>query len=104
MEGSEPKTIAFDFDDTLTAEPELITGWMKLAKAAGHTVIVASYRFNTQSNMDEINAFLEHYGITWCPIVLCDHNCKDDACLARGYEVDIWLDDMPELIRRCYSQ
>ena len=87
-------TIAIDFDDTLTAAPELFSGMVELGKSNGHRFIVVTARRQTEENTDEINAFLDHWGCQM-PIVFSSLGSKLHAVEKWGIEVDIWIDDDP---------
>lgn len=52
--GAAVRTIAFDFDDTLTAEPKLIAGWMHMTQSLGNRAIVVTLRRESDENWSEI--------------------------------------------------
>lgn len=86
--------IAVDYDDTFTADPNLISNFIKEAKSAGHTVYMVTARRETEENCDQINADLDH----WCcqvPIIFTSLESKLIACQRRGVQIDIWMDDDP---------
>lgn len=86
-------TIAFDFDDTITADPRTMIAAMRLFREAGHTVIVATLRHSGES--DAVDRLLKGE----FPIVYCSRRIKHQECVRAGYVVNIWVDDMPEFCR-----
>jgi hypothetical protein len=86
-------TIAFDFDHTITADPATMLAAMHLFKQAGHTVIVATLRHN--SEYEAVDRIIRG----GFPVVYCCRNIKAPMCHQAGYSVDVWVDDMPEFCR-----
>lgn len=87
-------TIAFDFDDTITSDHRTMLKVMRLFRKAGHTVIVATLRHEHE------RAFVDRLLKEEFPVVFCGRQIKAPECRAQGYQVDVWVDDMPEYCRR----
>lgn len=90
----ENMTIALDFDDTLTADPEFWWTFAALAEAHGHRVVIVTYRLKSGEFAPEVDRVVQGR----LPVVWTERQPKRPAADAAGYEVDIWIDDMPELI------
>lgn len=86
--------LALDFDDTYTAAPDLWSLFIELAKAQGHTVRIVTYRPANGYNSD-IDAVCMQHGI---PAIYTAGEQKSTFCANIGYNVDVWIDDMPEAI------
>jgi hypothetical protein len=89
-------TIAIDFDDTWSADPE---GWrcvFDLLTTRGHVVIMATGRHQWSDDMGRAALPPD------MPIVYCGSELKERATRAAGYSVDIWIDDMPGMIQHCH--
>jgi len=89
----ESKTFALDWDDTFTADPDLWTEFIKLAKSRGHTVVIVTAR--PESSMDNPRAFAKRMGIE---AIATDGKPKIRACDDAGLLVNIWIDDLPGLL------
>lgn len=90
-------TIALDFDRTFTSDVEFWRFFIKHAVRRGHTVLCVTGRTETQYSKLELATL---FGADVFPLlagcIFCDHSPKRAATLARGYTVDIWIDDLPE--------
>ncbi len=87
-------TIAFDFDGTITADSPTMIAAMRHFRAAGWTVIVATLR-----GFEERNDAVDRLLGTEFPIVYCNRRTKNTVCRAAGFNVNVWVDDMPEFCR-----
>lgn len=85
--------IAFDFDNTITAAPREMIASMRLFREAGHTVLCATLR--RESEYESVDRVLRGE----FPVVYCDRKTKYGVCLEKGFRVDVWVDDMPEFCR-----
>lgn len=84
--------ISVDYDNTYTADPAMWDEAIKLFLSVGHTVICCTARpeIMGQVVLDSIGKLV--------PIVFAGGEWKREACLKRGYKVNVWIDDMPEYI------
>lgn len=88
--------IAIDYDNTYTGDPITFNGIIDLFKAAGHTVVCVTGR-DANSVMAEpvVNSIGK-----LVPIVFAGKEWKRDAAIKRGYNVNIWIDDIPEMVAK----
>lgn len=89
------QTIAIDFDQTWTTDPLGWSLWYDMMKARGHTIIMATGRKGWSEDMDR--AYLPK----GMQIVYCGGEFKEHATKKAGYNVDIWIDDMPGTVQDC---
>lgn len=81
--------IAIDYDDTFTRDPH---GWrevMRIMRARGHEFVCVTGRCSPPE---------PHEPVIPCEIVCTDGAPKRAAAQHRGFMVDVWIDDVPELI------
>lgn len=81
--------ISVDYDDTYTKDPEMFDAFIAVMKSRGHIPVVVTFR-----NKDR-------YPITdppKCEVFYTDGVGKAEFMRGIGFEVDIWIDDWPELI------
>ena len=94
-------TIAFDYDDTITAAPVVMADWMRTARLAGHRVIVVTLRRENEENHAEINAWLIENDLEPVPIFMTSGRSKLDHMKHQReigrvqWRVDVWVDDSP---------
>ena len=82
--------IALDYHKTYTTNPVFWLDFVQRAIMAGYTVICATM-VNSSAEIDpDLEALV--------PVVFCAGTPKREACLAAGYNVDIWIDNEPQLI------
>jgi hypothetical protein len=86
-----PKQIALDFDDTYTADPWLWNRFIADAQSRGHVVVVVTSR--KDEDLDEIREALPQL-----EIVNTSGYLKKPAAQQAGFDIDIWIDDMPGII------
>lgn len=98
MEVEKTKTIAFDFDETISDNPELFLRVMKTFELSGWFVVVVTYR--TPSTSPEDLDFLVEKGYK---CFFTSQKAKKKYMEDRGIPVDIWVDDEPETIIRNYK-
>jgi hypothetical protein len=88
--------IAIDYDATYTLSPDLWDHIIGLFQESGHTVICVTGRSNdgimSQPVLDSIGKLV--------PVIFAGPEWKRDAALKRGYKVNVWIDDMPEMIAK----
>ena len=85
-------TIALDYDDTYTLNPELFNEIIKVFKSHGYKVLIVTYRHSTAFNDMNMNI----KGIS--DYVFTGGIAKEKYCNECGIEIDIWIDDSPEAI------
>ena len=84
--------ISLDYDRTFTADPDLWRRFISDAERCGHTVVCVTGRkvkpdFSREPRLPDSVA-----------IVLAGDEWKRHAAARAGYPVDVWIDDMPEMI------
>lgn len=82
-------TIAIDWDETWTADPDMWKAISDMMKARGHKVYIVTAR-PSYSIWECEQSGLEVIACAWMP--------KRETCEARGVRVDVWVDDCPEFI------
>ena len=88
--------VSLDFDDTYTRDPELWNKIVIMMLNRGHTVYVVSARYDRQ--MDEV---YDSIGT-----IIGKKNCfstnmnqkREYMAKTQGILIDVWIDDMPEMI------
>jgi hypothetical protein len=85
--------IAIDYDNTYTADPATFDKVIKLFQDAGHTVICVTGRDGGIMG-DPVRASIGKL----IPVVFAGPEWKRDAALKQGYKVDVWVDDIPNMI------
>ena len=91
------KTIAIDFDDTFTADPEMWGEIIRLMKQRGHDPIMVTARRDTLENNELINVWLDKHKCQM-RIYFTGLASKIQFMEKRGIRVDIWIDDDPCLL------
>lgn len=81
--------IALDYDDTYTLHPAFWNQVVNFAHACGHTVVCVTAREQSRNPIRDLSIV---------PIVYAGMAAKRSAALRAGYDVDVWIDDMPEMI------
>lgn len=86
--------VAIDYDNTYTAAPDLFNEIIRLFQEAGHTVVCVTGRpeIMGQPVLDSIGKLV--------PVVFAGQQWKREAAEKRGYKVNVWIDDMPEMIAK----
>lgn len=90
-------TIAVDFDRTFTADPVLWRSFMTTARRRGHSVYIVTGRNQSSVSAQLIRRYLGE-AAKFTHILFCHHGPKRAAAESRGVQVDIWIDDVPEVI------
>lgn len=91
--------IAIDYDETFTSDREVWTAVIKLLQAAGHKIVCATLRRESESNRLALKADLPD-GVA---IYFCYGSQKRPALEAKGIFVNIWIDDCPSSIEALKS-
>lgn len=86
--------ISIDYDSTYTADPETFNKVIGLFQQAGHTVICVTSR-----SPDMGEPVLASIG-KLIPVIFANGTFKKAAAHKRGYDVNVWVDDMPMTIDR----
>ena len=86
--------IAIDFDNTFTADPEAWREVILMMQARGHRFVCVTGRSNEGEWAEQVNKALD--GLI--PVVFAGHQWKREAAKKAGFDVSIWIDDMPEYI------
>ncbi len=92
-----PFVIAFDFDETLTALPEIWSAFVKVLKSQGIQPVCVTCRRNTSENAQQVNEFLDAHGMQM-PVFLTGLASKLWHMENLGIKVAIWVDDDPKTI------
>lgn len=89
--------ISIDYDQTFTAAPGLWRSFITDATNRGNRVICITRREPTEENRQ---ALLDSFsGLDVSDLIMCGPQTqKRDAAAKAGLEVDIWIDDSPEVI------
>lgn len=93
--------IALDIDDTISKNPEFFSFLSQAAVAAGHTVIIITYR----EDRGIAEAELEAWGIAWHSLILATSSDLDThgfnqwkGWVCRQHAVDVFFEDMIEVM------
>lgn len=87
--------VALDIDGTISEHPEFFAVLSAALRAAGHQVIVLSYR--DPSRMEATRAHLAAWGIAFDELVIAPSlEAKGELCGSLG--VDLFFDDQDECI------
>lgn len=97
MQKTSSLTIAIDFDDTFTADPELWAGFIKSCIDRNHWVYCVTSRRNTDENINIITKAFNDQGLNVL-IVFCNLKSKVKTMEDRGIKVNIWIDDAPHAL------
>lgn len=90
------RLIAIDFDDTWTADPLGFRMFVESMTARGHRFVCITARNEFAQWTSEVRVAMEPL----MPVLFTNGKPKRAAAEAAGYKVDIWIDDMPEMILR----
>jgi hypothetical protein len=86
-------TVAVDYDDTITADADLWRQVIAMFKSRGWVVVIVTDRRQTFDNRREIEQCVQ--GV---PIYFAYDQPKRDYMESLGINVDIWIDDTPDMI------
>lgn len=82
--------IALDYDETYTADPNLWTGFIAMAKALGHEVFFVTYRYEPDEGTSYNDDIKKSAEVNEIEIVYTHGQQKAGVVYA-----DIWIDDTP---------
>lgn len=85
--------IALDFDDTFTRDPKLWLAFIYRALSRKHDIRVVTFR-----NKDGDNSDIAGIMTGLIPVLYTGGKRKRQYCYEQGFIVDVWIDDMPEVI------
>jgi hypothetical protein len=88
--------ISIDFDETWTQDPEAWRTFARLLQRRGHTVIVTTNRYPLPLVAQEVYASVRTKAVR--DIIFAGAKPKREAARERGYRVDVWVDDTPEMV------
>ena len=85
--------IALDYDGTYTCDPKMWLMFIATCKQRNHEVKIVTMRYPHEiTSMDR--ALLE----TNIDIIFTSRNAKKPFALSKGFNPDVWIDDMPEFL------
>jgi hypothetical protein len=87
--------IALDYDGTFTEDRGFWTEFISRAQDRGHTIHIVTFRTKGIDDIPE-----EQELKSWMDVetVYTDRNAKRRFCDEQGLQIDVWIDDQPELI------
>jgi len=89
--------ISIDYDQTFSAAPGLWRSFIADASNRGNRVVCITRRQDTEENREELR--LAFAGVDLAKLLLCGPDKqKRQAAAEAGLEVDVWIDDSPEVI------
>jgi hypothetical protein len=81
------KLIGLDYDNTYSDDPELFEMFIEAAQRRGHLVFIVTARPETQP-----------VPVRSCEVFYTEGAPKAPFMRERGLDIDIWVDDWPEII------
>ena len=89
-------TFSIDYDGTWTSDRGLFAQFVVSAVERGHRVIVTTNRVGAGPWRAEVLRSLQ--GLPVADVVFAGPVPKREAVRARGYWVDVWIDDDPQTV------
>lgn len=87
------KTIAFDFDETITLDEMTFINAMNLFQQCGWRVLVVTFR-HPNCDPHEL-AWFKNNGFE---VFFTSQTAKREFMKEQGIEIDVWVDDTPESV------
>lgn len=88
--------VSIDFDGTWTEDPVAWRAFAKMLVRRGHTVIVTTNRDDIPGFSNEVYETVGTSAVK--EVIFAGAKPKRQAARERGYKVDVWVDDMPEMV------
>jgi hypothetical protein len=98
--------IALDYDGTMKRSSQYDITECKMwgdviaaFKHVGHTVYIVTMRCGSTEDATEIAKFLNLGRCSHVDVIFCgEKGLKRAVCKEQGINIDIWIDDMPDMI------
>ena len=87
--------ISIDYDETWSADPPLWAEFALNAQDAGHIVILTTNRPNAEGFREEVYEDCAEYVTA---VIFAGTLPKQTAARYFGYDVDVWIDDLPHTV------
>lgn len=86
--------IAIDYDNTFTEDPDFWRQVIALGRQRGHEFICVTGRaFPPDISEPAIP----------CQVITSPWDYKVNAAMDAGHHIDVWIDDCPGMIMKCYE-
>lgn len=92
------RTIALDFDNTITADVDFYLDLIDAYRAADWNPVICTLRDKTESNIAEMKSLLYDVPIE---IYTCGGHPKREHLLSQGIRINLWVDDFFPSICPC---
>jgi hypothetical protein len=93
--------ISLDYDETYTRDPPLWNLFVNQAVKNGHDIRFVTFRSGDPA-FDNSDIIGNSKALN-IPIIFTSGKRKRVFCYEQGFMVDVWIDDMPEIIVEDYS-
>ncbi len=89
--------LALDYDGTFTASPNEWIQFIRLMRAAGHSVYIVTMRYASECDGSKgaIDSRLKEMLV---PVVCTGRTAKQPFCDRLGVKIHVWIDDHPEAV------
>lgn len=101
-------TFGIDFDGTFAADPACFVAIVEVLHRHGHTPVLVTARPpppapHGNGVMEKLRQWFPAGG-GFAAVVFADGRTKVDAVAEAGHRVDVWVDDMPDLVGKAYRR